>query len=93
MGIQTHRKNHSNLFQVHLELIKRGAINLDTEDESDDSSTSDEDRCSVCGDWQPEPIKECHSIIFVKWAKCDHCTHWTHPDFLWPPASAKLQTH
>ena len=58
---------------------KKGrAVNLDTEDESDDSSTSDEDKCCVCGDWQPEAIRECHSIIFVNWAKCDYCTHWTH---------------
>ena len=48
---------------------------------SDDISESEEDKCCVCNAFQPEEVRKCHSIIFVKWAKCDYCTHWTHLQF------------
>jgi len=30
--------------------------------------------------FEPEQLKHCVSLVFVKWAKCDfqNCTHWTH---------------
>ncbi|MEW8548101.1 MAG: hypothetical protein AB2693_31750 [Candidatus Thiodiazotropha sp.] len=57
-------------------------LNLDTPRETSDSESEGEDeKCCVCGDWQPEEIRGCNSIVFVKWAKCDYCSHWTHLQF------------
>ena len=57
-------------------------LNLDSPQETSDSASEGEDeKCCVCGDWQPEEIRGCHSIVFVKWAKCDYCSHWTHLQF------------
>ncbi|MEW8543568.1 MAG: hypothetical protein AB2693_08525 [Candidatus Thiodiazotropha sp.] len=58
------------------------AINLMSSDESSDyASDGDDEKCCVCDSWQPEAIRGCQSIIFVKWAKCDFCSHWTHLQF------------
>ena len=46
-----------------------------------EDSEEEEEKCCMCGKWEPEAIRECASVIFVKWAKCDHCSHWTHLHF------------
>ena len=47
--------------------------------DSDDDMTESE-KCCVCHRFEPEQLKHCVSLVFVKWAKCDfqNCTHWTH---------------
>ena len=35
-------------------------------------SEEEEEKCCICEKWEPEAIRECACVIFVKWAKCDH---------------------
>ncbi|KAH3748109.1 hypothetical protein DPMN_182546 [Dreissena polymorpha] len=55
---------------------------LPVSDCSDFSLTDDEDdeKCCVCGRFQPIELTNCMSLIFTKWAQCDveGCGHWTH---------------
>ncbi|KAJ8306760.1 hypothetical protein KUTeg_015687 [Tegillarca granosa] len=58
---------------------KKGAP-LDLLSEDGESSMDDEDdeKCCVCGKFQPDELHRCTSVVFTKWAKCDFCEHWTH---------------
>jgi hypothetical protein len=59
-----------------------GPIDLNTpvhsEDDSDISDVEDEEKCCQCGKFQPDELVNCQSVVFVKWAQCDICKHWTH---------------
>ena len=48
-----------------------------------DDDTPESDKCCVCHRFEPEQLKHCVSLVFVKWAKCDFrdCNHWTHLTF------------
>ena len=61
-----------------------GPINLIAEDSvatDIDDGDDDEEKCCVCNDWQPVELRQCQSIVFVSWAKCEFCEHWTHLKF------------
>jgi hypothetical protein len=47
-------------------------------DSESDVSVEEDDLCCICHDWQPEDLRGCQSVCFVKWGKCDYCPHWTH---------------
>ena len=60
-------------------------VNRLSEGQSDsDTSYDTQTECCVCNKVHPEEIKNCTSVVFVKWAKCDGmtngypCMHWTH---------------
>ena len=59
-----------------------GPIDLNTppqmEDDDDEYDDSDDEKCCACNRFQPSELENCHSVVFVKWAKCDFCDHWTH---------------
>ncbi|XP_052223865.1 uncharacterized protein LOC127839515 [Dreissena polymorpha] len=61
---------------------------LPVSDCSDFSLTDDEDdeKCCVCGRFEPIELTNCVSLIFTKWAQCDveKCGHWTHLQFCCP---------
>ena len=44
-------------------------------------SEEEEEKCCLSGKWEPKVKRECASVILVKWAKCDHCSHWSHLHF------------
>lgn len=52
----------------------------DTDSQSSEDDVSEEDKCCVCKLFQPKELKNCVSLVFTKWAQCDHqnCGHWTH---------------
>ncbi|XP_045206592.2 uncharacterized protein LOC123558800 [Mercenaria mercenaria] len=52
-------------------------------DLSAEEEMSADDLCCVCKQFQPKEMKNCVSLVFVKWAKCDveDCPHWTHLKF------------
>jgi hypothetical protein len=54
------------------------------EDLSDLDSIAEEEKCCTCHDWQPQELRNCTSVVFVKWGKCDFCDHWTHLTFCTP---------
>lgn len=51
---------------------------------SDSSQSLDEDempeseKCCVCKLYEPKELRQCNSLIFVKWAECTRCAHWVH---------------
>ena len=59
-----------------INLIAEDSVATDIVDED-----GDEGKCCVCNDWQPVELRQCQSIVFVSWAKCDFCEHWTHLKF------------
>lgn len=54
-----------------------------SDSDSDSSSENDTEKCCTCNRFQPEALRNCVSVIFVKWAQCDFngCRHWTHLQF------------
>lgn len=61
---------------------KGGPIFLSDEDDTDSDFilTDDDETCCVCDRWQPKEMNTM-GIEFVKWGKCDFCSHWTHLSF------------
>ena len=55
-----------------------------TDNDSDVDYTDDEETCCVCDKWQPKDLEKLAGIVFVKWGKCDFCSHWTHLNFCTP---------
>ncbi|XP_053392052.1 uncharacterized protein LOC128554769 [Mercenaria mercenaria] len=56
-------------------------LSLISEDSSDsdiDTEVSEEEKCCVCGNWEPDELKGSVYITLVNWGKCDFCEHWTH---------------
>lgn len=51
---------------------------IDFEPSDDDCSIKDEEKCCVCGEFEPVALKKKLHIEFVKWAQCDICEHWVH---------------
>lgn len=51
--------------------------------DSDSNYEDENERCCVCNLIEPKQLKDCVSLVFVKWAKCDvdNCSHWTHVKF------------
>ena len=43
-----------------------------------ESEITEEEKCCVFGKFVPDPVRECVSLIFTKWAQCDRCEHWVH---------------
>lgn len=43
-----------------------------------DCFIKDEEKCCVCGEFEPVALKKKTYIEFVKWAQCDICEHWVH---------------
>ena len=63
---------------------KGGPIDLCSNEDSHDSSdyssdNEDQTLCCVCDATQPEAFKKSDFLKLLTWAKCDYCTHWTHP--------------
>ena len=48
------------------------------EEESDEETIPKSDLCCACGQFQHKAVKEAVSLVFVQWAQCDTCWHWTH---------------
>lgn len=57
---------------------------LDEDVTDSDVDDGDDEVCCVCGKFQPEELRACIQLIFVKWAQCDVCGHWTHLQFCTP---------
>ncbi|XP_061186996.1 uncharacterized protein LOC133195149 [Saccostrea echinata] len=60
-------------------------MNLTVSEDLQNSSDSDSDvemdpskLCCICKKFQPDELKRCISLVFVKWAQCDKCSHWVH---------------
>ena len=55
------------------------------EDSSEESELpiDESDLCCVCRRHEPAELRQCVSLIFVKWGQCDYegCRHWTHLRF------------
>jgi hypothetical protein len=59
-----------------------GPIPLDSDNEmSSQYSDDNEPPCCVCNKKSPDSIHQLAGIVFVKWAQCDQCQHWTHLEF------------
>ena len=66
-------------------------VNLLSEGQSDsDTSCDTQTECCVCNKDHPEEIKNCRSVVIVKWAQYDGmtngypCMHWTHLAYCTP---------
>ncbi len=71
-----------------------GAVNLLYSSESEeDSPITDDEKCCVCGRFQPTELSGCTSLFFVKWGQCmfRDCGHWVHLQFCCPVRV--LRTH
>ena len=62
-----------------MQIIPISDIDSDSTFENEDET----ERCCVCKMFEPKQLKDCVSVIFVKWAQCDFssCGHWTHLQF------------
>lgn len=54
-----------------------------TEDE-DQIETIDDEKCCICGKFQPDGLRLDLIIAFVKWAQCDLCNGWVHLKYCSP---------
>lgn len=57
------------------------ALPAEDEDSSSDSEAGDGELCCVCKKSTPAELRDCISIVFVKWGQCDVCGHWVHLQF------------
>ena len=49
--------------------------------DTDCDSIADEEKCCVCGLFEPAQLKQLACIQLVNWAQCDGCGHWVHLKF------------
>ena len=58
----------------------------ETRDSDSEIVDDDDEVCCQCQLFQPVEVRNCTSLIFVKWAECTHptCKHWVHLQFCTP---------
>ncbi|XP_060573021.1 uncharacterized protein LOC132730954 [Ruditapes philippinarum] len=54
---------------------------ISSEAETESGSEDESSNCCVCHKFSPPALKQCTSLVIVKWAQCDKCHHWTHLSF------------
>jgi hypothetical protein len=52
--------------------------NVDNDDDGDDNSIDESEKCCVCNKFTPDEVRNSVSLVFTKWVQCDKCGHWTH---------------
>ncbi len=50
-------------------------------DSSDGISDAEDEVCCICHKFSPPQLRNCVSLVIVKWAQCDIRNHWTHLGF------------
>ena len=71
------KKDNEIILVQNTEMLGPSCVNLVSPVNSSDSESDDEELCCVCNKrWPPSLSKT--TVQFVKWAKCDNCSHWTH---------------
>jgi hypothetical protein len=58
----------------------------------EDVSIRDEEKCCVCGDFEPKALRDKPYIEFVKWAQCVVCCHWVHLSYCVPEKVVRKDT-
>ncbi|KAL4236242.1 hypothetical protein ACF0H5_004630 [Mactra antiquata] len=49
--------------------------------DSESDKEADEVPCCVCTNIVPQDFEHESSFAYIKWVKCDNCSHWTHIGF------------
>ncbi|XP_041356365.1 uncharacterized protein LOC121373701 isoform X1 [Gigantopelta aegis] len=57
------------------------AVSSDSDSTDGDSDVADEDKCCVCGHYEPDVLKHQSCLHLVNWAQCENCSHWVHLRF------------
>lgn len=78
---KSNKKQHNNEQPGHSKEYTK-VVNFDISDE--DLSIRDEEKCCVCGDFEPNALRDKPYIEFVKWAQCVVCCHSVHLSYCFP---------